>query len=43
MFEDNYEKFGDYVILTERKIQTETKNGTSEQIFRFSNIQLLND
>jgi len=43
VFEDNYEKFGDYVILTERKIQTETKNGTSEQIFRFSNIQLLND
>ena len=43
IFEDNYEKVGDYVILTERKIQTETKNGTSEQIFRFSNIQLLND
>ncbi|NEQ45173.1 MAG: DUF3386 domain-containing protein [Leptolyngbya sp. SIOISBB] len=40
IFEDTYEKVGDYVILTERKIQTETENGTSEQIFRFSNIQL---
>lgn len=40
IFEDQYEKVGDYVILTERKIQTETENGTSEQIFRFSNIQL---
>lgn len=39
-FEDNYEKVGDYVILTERKIQTETETGTTEQIFRFSNIQL---
>lgn len=41
VFEDNYEKIGDYVILTERKIQTETDKGTAEQIFRFSNIQLL--
>lgn len=41
VFDDNYEKVGDYVILTERKIQTETDNGTHEQIFRFSNIQLL--
>lgn len=40
IFEDTYEKVGDYVILTERKIKTETENGTSEQIFRFSNIQL---
>lgn len=42
VFEDNYEKVGDYVILTERKIKTETENGTAEQIFRFSNIELLN-
>lgn len=41
VFEDSYEKIGDYVILTERKIQTETENGPVEQIFRFSNIQLL--
>jgi hypothetical protein len=41
VFEDNYEKIGDYVILTERKIHTETDRGTVEQIFRFSNIQLL--
>ena len=40
VFEDNYEKVGNYVILTERKIQTKTENGTTEQIFRFSNIQL---
>lgn len=43
VFEDNYEKIGDYVILTERKIQTETENGTTEQVFQFSNIQLLHD
>ncbi|MDB9524908.1 DUF3386 domain-containing protein [Oscillatoria sp. CS-180] len=41
VFEDNYEKVGDYVILTERKIQTETEKGPVEQIFRFSNISLL--
>lgn len=41
VFEDSYEKVGDYVILSERKIQTETDNGTEEQTFRFSNIQLL--
>lgn len=40
-FEDSYEKVGDYVILTERKIQTKTDNGVEEQIFRFTNIQLL--
>ncbi|MGD1929617.1 MAG: DUF3386 domain-containing protein [Leptolyngbyaceae cyanobacterium] len=43
VFEDNYEKVGDYVILTERKIQTETATGTTEQIFRFSNIALLSN
>ena len=41
IFEDNYEKVGDYMILTERKIQTETADGTIEQIFRFSNLQLM--
>ena len=40
VFEDNYEKIGDYVILTERKIKTETEEGISEQIFQFSNIEL---
>lgn len=40
-FEDTYEKVGNYAILTERQIQTETKAGTQTQIFRFSNIQLL--
>jgi len=41
VFEDNYKKIGDYVILTERKIKTETEEGTSEQIFQFSNIKLM--
>lgn len=40
-FEDTYEKVGNYAILTERQIQTETKAGMQTQIFRFSNIQLL--
>jgi hypothetical protein len=43
VFEDSYEKFGDYVILVERKIQTGTDKGTFEQIFEFSNIKLLSD
>jgi hypothetical protein len=42
VFTDNYQKVGDYVILTERKITTETENGPTEQIFRFSNIELVN-
>ena len=41
VFEDAYEKVGNYVILSERKIQTETERGPEEQIFRFSNIKLL--
>ena len=41
VFEDTYEKVGNYVILSERKIQTAMEKGTEEQIFRFSNIQLL--
>ncbi|MBF2037293.1 MAG: DUF3386 domain-containing protein [Leptolyngbyaceae cyanobacterium T60_A2020_046] len=40
-FEDLYEKIGNYMILTERKIFTETDDGLDEQIFQFSNIQLL--
>ncbi|MGF1460393.1 MAG: DUF3386 domain-containing protein [Leptolyngbyaceae cyanobacterium] len=41
VFEDSYEKVGDYVILTERKITTEVNGRTEAQIFRFTNIQLL--
>jgi Protein of unknown function (DUF3386) len=38
IFEDNFEKFGDYYILTNRTIHNEPE--TTE--FSFSNIQLLN-
>lgn len=41
VFEDNYEKVGDYVILTHRRIETETEEGTSVQEFIFSNVSLL--
>lgn len=41
IFADQYQKVGDYVILTERRIQTETESGTTEQVFQFSNIELL--
>ena len=41
VFEDNYEKVGDYVILTERKIQTETDRGPGEPLLRSSPMQLL--
>ncbi len=42
LFEDTYEKVGDYMILSERQIQLETKEGNpEEQFFQFSNIQLL--
>ncbi|WP_008311291.1 DUF3386 domain-containing protein [Leptolyngbya sp. PCC 6406] len=41
VFEDSYEQVGDYVILSERQVQTETAEGTDVQIFRFSNLQLL--
>ncbi|MEB3267698.1 MAG: DUF3386 domain-containing protein [Leptolyngbya sp.] len=41
VFEDSYTQVGDYVILSERKIQTDTPNGPDEQIFRFSNLKLL--
>lgn len=41
-FEDSYTKVGDYVILSERKIETEVEPGRTEtQIFQFSNIELL--
>lgn len=40
-FEDNYTKVGDYVILSERQIRTETDRGLEVQTFQFSNIQLL--
>jgi hypothetical protein len=41
VFEDNYEKVGDYVILTQRIIRTETDGKKSVQEFNFSNIKLL--
>jgi len=41
IFEDNYEKVGDYVILTHRRIETETEGKLSVQEFMFSNITLL--
>ncbi len=41
VFEDSYTQVGNYVILSERKIQTETPHGQTEDIFRFDNIQLL--
>lgn len=40
-FEDEYEKVGDYYIMSRRWIQTETDGTTSTQEFLFSNIQLL--
>lgn len=40
-FEDAYEKVGGYVILSERKITTETEAGPVESGFQFSNIELL--
>ncbi|MEB3214096.1 MAG: DUF3386 domain-containing protein [Leptolyngbyaceae bacterium] len=41
IFEDEYEKVGDYVILTRRHIETEVDGGTSTQEFLFSNVTLL--
>lgn len=41
VFEDNYEKVGDYFILTERIIRTETEGKESSQVFNFSNVKLL--
>ncbi|MEQ9482087.1 DUF3386 domain-containing protein [Coleofasciculus sp. F4-SAH-05] len=41
VFEDNYEKVGDYFILTQRIIRTETDGKESVQEFNFSNVKLL--
>jgi len=40
-FVDEYEKVGDYFILSRRLIETETDRGTATQEFVFSNMQLL--
>lgn len=40
-FEDEYEKVGDYYILSRRLIRTETEGQPSTQEFIFSNIKLL--
>lgn len=40
-FEDEYEKVGDYSILSRRLISTEVKGETQSQEFIFSNIKLL--
>lgn len=40
-FEDDYEKVGDYFILSRRYVVTETDGQPSAQEFTFSNIQLL--
>ena len=42
LYKDTYKKVGDYLILSERQIQLETKEvSPEEQFFQFSNIQLL--
>lgn len=41
LFEDEYEKVGNFYILSRRAISTETDGQTSTQEFLFSNIQLL--
>ncbi|MEQ8757792.1 MAG: DUF3386 domain-containing protein [Coleofasciculus sp. G1-WW12-02] len=41
VFEDNYEKVGDYCILTQRIIRTETDGKESVEEFNFSNVKLL--
>jgi hypothetical protein len=40
-FEDNYAKVGNYVVLSERIIKTETDAGVETSVFRFSDIELL--
>lgn len=40
-FEDNYEKVGDYYVLTSRVIRTEQDGKVSTETFGFSNIALL--
>lgn len=41
LFEDEYEKVGNYCILTRRAISTETEGQVSNQEFIFSNVALL--
>lgn len=41
VFEDEYEKVGNYFILSRRHIVTETEAGSDVQEFLFSDIQLL--
>jgi hypothetical protein len=41
VFEDNYEKVGNYYVLTSRVIQTEENGGHVTREFGFSNIKLL--
>jgi Protein of unknown function (DUF3386) len=40
-FEDNYEKVGDYYVLTQRRIKTTTDSKTVTAEFSFSNVKLL--
>ncbi|MBE9042054.1 DUF3386 domain-containing protein [Oscillatoriales cyanobacterium LEGE 11467] len=41
VFEDNYEKVGDYYILTSRTIETEVDGETVKTEYGFSNVKLL--
>ncbi|MEM8604420.1 MAG: DUF3386 domain-containing protein [Cyanobacteria bacterium P01_H01_bin.121] len=41
VYEDEYEKVGDFFLLNRRLIQTETPDGTQEMEFKFSNFKLL--
>lgn len=41
VFEDNYEKVGDYFILTQRVIETEVEGQSLTLEFLFSNVKLL--
>lgn len=41
VFEDSYEKVGDYFLLSRRYIETEHNGKTSTQEFIFSNLELL--
>lgn len=41
VFEDNFEKFGDYYILTSRKIHSDQNQESQTTEFSFSNIRLL--
>jgi hypothetical protein len=41
LFSDEYEKVGDYFILTRRTIETDANGQTHTQEFAFSNIELL--